>query len=236
LKRVALKPGSKVTEVEILQKRLAGASEALGIEMEGDTAERLFFFLGELAKWNKAYNLVGRRTAWPDLVEHCIDSLSPLMVTGPISEDSRVIDIGTGAGFPGIPLYLAEGPFGLVLLEAVRKKVAFLRHVKRSMGLEGVEIEGLRAEEAAKRQELKGHFDLALMRAVADWRKALTLATGLLTPGGRMVILAGSGAADEMGRAQAYLEKTGFRLEKTRSSRRLTGRDTAVLSLERTAG
>lgn len=222
--------------MELLQERLGGAGKALGIEIDEQAAERLFFFLGELAKWNKAYNLVGRRTAWPELVEHCIDSLSPLLVTGTIGGDNRAIDIGTGAGFPGIPLYLAGDPFDLVLLEVVRKKVAFLRHVKRSMGLEKIQVEGLRAEDAAKQQGMKAAFDLVLMRAVADWRKALTLGKGFLKQGGRMVLLAGSGAADELGRAQTHLEKTGFRLERTRSSRRLTGRDTVVLSLERTAG
>lgn len=204
--------------------------------MDQEVAEKLFVFLGELSKWNKAYNLVGRKTTWPDLVEHCVDSLSPLMVTGDISSDTRVIDIGTGAGFPGIPLYLVEGPFPLVLLEAMRKKVAFLRHVKRNMGLGEITVQGIRAEEAAKNKSLAESFDLAVMRAVADWRKAILLGKGLLKPGGMMVILAGAGAADEMGKAQLYLQKTGFQLAKSRSSRRLTGRDTAVVGLEKAAG
>ncbi len=179
---------------------------------------------------------MGRKTTWPDLVEHCVDSLSPLLVTGDIGSDSRVIDIGTGAGFPGIPLYLVEGPFQLVLLEVMRKKVAFLRHVKRSMGLEGIQVEGVRAEEAAKSKSLAESFDLAVMRAVADWRKALLLGRGLLRPGGMIVILAGAGAAEEMGKAQLYLQKTGFQLAKSRSSRRLTGRDTAVVGLVKAGG
>ncbi len=219
-----------------MRERLEKTGKTLGIEIGEEAAERLFTFLGELSKWNKAYNLVGRRTTWPDLVEHCIDSLSPLMVTGYIGGDSQVIDIGTGAGFPGIPLYLVNGPFELVLLESMRKKVAFLRHIKRSMGLEQVRVEGARAEEAATRRRLGAGCDLALMRAVTDWRRALLLGRGLLKPEGKMVMLAGPGAAGEMERAQTYLQKTGFRLAKTRSSRRLTGRDTVVLSLERTAG
>ncbi len=229
-------PGGKGTSVEYLQERLERAGRVLGVEIPAGAPERLFAFLGELAKWNKAYNLVGRRTTWPDLVEHCIDSLSALLVTGALAEETRAVDIGTGAGFPGIPLYLVGGPFELVLLEATRKKIAFLRHIKRSMALDGVRVEGLRAEEAAKKSGLRGSFDLALMRAVTDWRKALPLGSGFLKESGRLVLLAGAAAVEEIGKAQNYLQKAGFRLDRTRSSRRLTGRETAVLSLERTAG
>lgn len=222
--------------MEFLRERLEKTEKALGVELKEGAAENIYVFLEELGKWNRAYNLVGRRATLHDLVEHCIDSLSAMMVTGCISEDSKVIDIGTGAGFPGIPLYLVAGPFEMVLLEAVRKKVAFLRHVKRRMGLEQVRVEGLRAEEAAKREELGAGFDLALLRAVTDWRKALPLGRGLLKPKGKMVMLAGPGAAGEMERAQDYLRKTGFLIGEERSSRRITGRDTAVLSLERIGG
>ncbi len=222
-----------MTALELLREKLERAGRALGIEIGEEAAESLFVFLGELAKWNKAYNLVGRRTTWPDLVDHCIDSLSVLLVVKDLGEDSRIIDIGTGAGFPGIPLYLTAGPFDLVLLEVVRKKVAFLRHVKRSMELEGVQVLALRAEAAARQKDMAAGFDLALMRAVADWRKAVLLGKGLVRPGGEMVMLCGPKAAEEMGKAGMYLQKSGFRLAKTRSSRRLTGRDTAVMSLEK---
>ncbi len=221
--------------MELLQEKLGKASRALGVEIDEEAAKRLFVFLGELAKWNKAYNLVGRKTTWPDLVDHCVDSLSTLLVIEGLGEDSRVIDIGTGAGFPGIPLYLTRGPFGLVLLEVVRKKVAFLRHVKRSMGMEQAQVLAKRAEELSRQKDMGATFDLALMRAVADWRKAIPLGKGLVRPGGAMVMLCGTGAAEEIGKAEAYLQKAGFRLAKTRSSRRLTGRDTAVLSLEKIA-
>jgi 16S rRNA (guanine527-N7)-methyltransferase len=215
-----------------LRQRLERAARSLGKELRADATPRLLAYLEELNRWNKAYNLVGRRSTWEELVEHAIDSLAILMVVGEL-EGRRSVDVGTGAGLPGIPLYLAAGPFELALVESTRKKIAFLQHSKRMLEMERIEVVGARAEEAGKEIGRKGSYDLVMMRAVADSGKAMALARLFLREGGSLVLLVGKKAADELSRRQTALERAGYRLEKSRSAQRLTGRDTAVVVLRR---
>lgn len=139
-----------------------------------------------LRKWGERVNLSSVLTEREIIIKHLIDSLT---VAEFMPSGSRVIDIGTGAGFPGIPLYIHDGSLRVTLVESVGKKVAFLKHMKRSLGLSGIDIYHSRAEEIA--DSMRGCFDRATFRAVGSMDTIVALGAPYLDIGGEMVIMKG---------------------------------------------
>jgi 16S rRNA (guanine527-N7)-methyltransferase len=120
-------------------------------------------YLKELLEWNKKFNLTAITDPEEIRIKHFEDSLTLLQAIQ--LKDQSVIDVGTGAGFPGIPLKIVCPEIKLTLLEATKKKVEFLKHIVSILNLQEVEIIWGRAEEIIKRK--RESFDLALSRAVA---------------------------------------------------------------------
>lgn len=139
-----------------------------------------------LRKWGRRINLSSVLTDREIIIKHLIDSLTVAEFMPP---GSRVIDIGTGAGFPGIPLYIYDPSLNVTLLESVGKKVAFLKDVKRSLGLNGIDIHHGRAEEVDR--GMGGAFDRITSRALGSVSAVVALGTPYLDIGGEMVIMKG---------------------------------------------
>lgn len=139
-----------------------------------------------LRKWGRRINLSSVLTNREIIIKHLIDSLTVAEFMPP---GSRVIDIGTGAGFPGIPLYIYDPSLNVTLLESVGKKVAFLKDVKRSLGLNGIDIHHGRAEEVDR--GMGGAFDRITSRALGSVSAVVALGTPYLDIGGEMVIMKG---------------------------------------------
>ena len=139
-----------------------------------------------LRKWGSRINLSSVLTDREIIIKHLIDSLTVAEFMPP---DSRVIDIGTGAGLPGIPLSIYDPSLKVTLLESVGKKVAFLRDVKRSLGLNGIDIHHGRAEEVDR--GMRGGFDRVTFRALGNVGTVVALGTPYLDIGGEMVIMKG---------------------------------------------
>ncbi len=131
----------------------------LGID-PGDSFVSLFAtYLQELKKWNRAYNLTSLKSDKDIVIKHFLDSLLYLVF---IPERGRSLaDVGSGAGFPGVPLALARPELNVALIEPSRKKVAFLNHIKRALSLDNVEVLGARVEEIRDRR-----FDIVVTRAL----------------------------------------------------------------------
>ena len=139
-----------------------------------------------LRKWGKRVNLTSVLTDREIIIKHLIDSLTVAEFMPP---GSRVLDIGTGAGFPGIPLSIYDSSLRLTLIESVGKKVAFLKHAKRSLGLSNVDIRQARAEELTG--SMSGRFDRVTSRAVGSIDTVITLAAPYLDIEGKVVIMKG---------------------------------------------
>jgi len=167
-----------VTEAAILDvlRRLAG-SESLPQFLRLRT---------ELFDWNTRVNLTAITEPVEVLLKHFLDSLALLEVVDP--ERARVLDIGAGAGFPGLPLKLARPQWRIVLLEATGKKVAFQRHIIETLGLENVEAIHGRAEEIAHKPAYRASFDLVTARAVAALPVLLEYAAPFCRVGGRILL------------------------------------------------
>ena len=168
----------------------------------------------ELALWNQRVNLTSV-TQYPEVqAKHFVDSLTVcLAFPGGMAPQLRVVDVGAGAGFPGLPLKLAFPDIRLALVESAGKKARFLEHLVASLGLSGVEVHTGRAEELAHRPELRETFDLALSRGVALLPALLEYTLPFCCLGGRAVLLKHGGIEDELAGAARALDLLGGSLE-----------------------
>lgn len=168
----------------------------------------------ELVDWNERFNLTAI-TDWEGiLVRHFLDSLSCLkaLPRKSLAAGARVIDVGTGAGFPGLPLKLICPEMQLTLLEATGKKVTYLEHVVRALGLKGVKIVHGRAEELGHDPAHRERYDWALARAVAEMPVLAEYLLPLVRVGGAILAQKGEGAAAEVHAAEAAITTLGGRV------------------------
>lgn len=170
----------------------AGASE-IGVRLSNGQIEAFLQYVHLLLKWNRRVNLIGTDDPSEIVIRHLIDSLLFLEVF-PAGSPLRVVDLGSGAGLPGIPIKIARPEDTIVLVESRAKKAAFLREAARLIRLPGITVHEERIEEIAGDPDHCGRYDVVVMRAVSpeDWLgTALRLARG----GGRVILSRGKGAA-----------------------------------------
>ena len=160
----------------------------LGVE-RGKEA-KLAAYLGELARWNEKTNLTALETDLERVTVLVVQSLQMDRAVPP-SRELMVLDIGAGNGAPGLVLAVVHPYWRLDLLEPNKRKVAFLKHVARSLGLANVKVLNARAEELAEEVSYRWAYDAVLSRATAKLGNLIALADPFLAPGGRLVTLKG---------------------------------------------
>ncbi len=186
---------------------LAGA----GVSLAAGQVETLAAYEGAVIAANERFNLIARGPG-ASVRDHILDSLS-LMATGEIVAGRRGCDIGSGAGFPGLPLKIAVSGLELMLIEANAKKAAFLRKVIEELALKGVEVFQGRAEEAGRDAAWRESMDLVFSRAVATLPVLLEYALPLTRVGGRFLAMKGPKVAAELGPGKEAARRLGGRLE-----------------------
>lgn len=185
---------------------------AYNISLSDHQIGQFAIYLRELAIWNAHTNLTAITSDEGVRVRHFLDSLTVASVVD-LSAPLRVIDVGTGAGFPGLALKIAFPHLHVALLEATGKKLTFLRHVCDQMGITaGVDFIHQRAEEAGHTRGQRERYDLVLARAVARLPVLLEYLLPLARVGGRCVALKGVTAEAEAADSARALGKLGGRL------------------------
>lgn len=173
---------------------LLKGAEQIGVPLPLPVVERYLFYIEELKQWNERINLTAVTGDREIAAKHFLDSLTIV----PYLRGARtVLDIGTGAGFPGVPLKILSPAIALCLLEASQKKCFFLRHIVRGLKLEGVTIVRGRAEDKNIQERYANGFDLVLSRAVADLPTSLQLALPYAKEGGYIVGMRGKRGEEE---------------------------------------
>lgn len=159
----------------------------LGLAMDAAGVERLLAYLAELMKWSRRVNLIARDTPEAQAVEtHFLDSLTLLPFVDE-TEAPHLLDVGSGAGFPGLALACVRPDARFTLCEPRQKRVSFLRHVIRTLGLANVEVVAERVE--AHLPDWPGRFTHLTSRAVAEPAAFLPLVRPLVTPGARVLLM-----------------------------------------------
>lgn len=162
------------------QDALRSDARALGVDLDADQAGRLATFAGLLEHWNRSFNLVSRQDVGRLHARHLLDSLSAV----PWLAGTSIMDLGTGAGLPGLPLAIAQPQRSFTLVDRSSRKIRFVGNACRSLGLDNVtpvagDVRGLPAD---------SRFDTIVARAVADMAAVWALGRARLRPGGRLVM------------------------------------------------
>jgi 16S rRNA (guanine527-N7)-methyltransferase len=192
-----------------------GAKE-WSLELTSEQVEAFELYYQQLIAWNERGNLTAITDYKEVQVKHFLDSLSCLQVLTPLAPRTRCIDIGAGAGFPGLPLKIVRPQMRLALLEATGKKVLFLEHIVGELGLRDVEIIKGRAEELGRQAAHREVYEVAVARAVAQLVVLLEYALPLLAIGGIFVAQKGAEIEDEVEAAQSALLILGGRMKGVR--------------------
>jgi len=189
---------------------LVEGAKAFGIYLDGKAIRAFELYLKELLKWNQKINLTAIRSEKGMVLKHFLDSLS---VTPYLPKHSFILDIGSGAGFPGIAIKIVQPTLEVTLIDSVRKKVDFQRHILRMLGLKGTEAIHGRVQDKGILQGLGGRFDIVLSRAFSDLQTFLALSFPFLIEGGTVIAMKGEVDDKEM-RLLTETEGTRYRLKK----------------------
>jgi 16S rRNA (guanine527-N7)-methyltransferase len=189
-----------------MDKLVRAARQLFGVHLMGRQVVALMTLENELLAWNDKFNLTAIRDTEGIRTKHFLDSFSCVLAWKE-NPPKRLIDVGTGAGFPGIPLKILYPYMELTLVESVGKKSNFCRHVIEILKLETVEVLTARAEEVGQIPERRESYDWAVARAVANLPVLSEYLLPLVKVGGRMLAQKG-----HRGPAEAHNAENAFRL------------------------
>lgn len=187
------------TEFNIPQvlTRLSSSVEELGLALPPEAPDKLIIMLQMLLEWNERLNLTAIRNPMQAVTLHFIDSLSCLVFDSVWKAGSSVIDVGTGAGFPGIPLLVAKPSLKVTLLDSLAKRLDFVKEVCVVLGLDARCIHS-RAEDAGRKPILREAFDIGVSRAVAKLAVLAEYCLPLVKVGGSFLAMKGPSVDEEL--------------------------------------
>ncbi len=175
---------------ERLQSMLIDGAAALGIALTPPAAHVLIEYIALMRRWARAYNLTAVREPRRMVSHHLLDSLAIL----PFVEGQRVLDVGSGAGLPGIPLAVARRDWTITLLDSNGKKVRFLRHAVTRLDITNIDV----VQQRVERYRPADKFDTLVSRALMSAPKLIASAGSLVRPGGRVILLKGRNPESEV--------------------------------------
>jgi 16S rRNA (guanine527-N7)-methyltransferase len=189
------------------------AALAMGISLKDNELELFDKYCEELLFWNRRINLVSIKSKSDIPIKHFIDSLTLLPYIK--NTTSQVLDIGAGAGFPGIPLKIAMNSLRVFLVDSSRKKCSFLKHVIRILNLKDTTVILKRAENLIDDKNYRGRFEVVTSRATFKLSSFLQIGTHFLSPGGVLIAMKGQNSDDEITEASKICHDLGFNYVKS---------------------
>lgn len=185
--------------------------KALGLELNDEQIKNFYDFMNILIEKNKVMNLTGITEPKEVILKHFIDSLTILKY---INKSDTVIDVGTGAGFPGLPLRISDTSLKMTLLDSLNKRINFLNEVIEHTSLDKVNTIHGRAEDFGKNVEYREKYDIATSRAVAPTNILLEYMMPFIKVGGKCICMKGGNCDEEIENAKNAIKILGGKIEK----------------------
>ncbi|QXM07017.1 16S rRNA (guanine(527)-N(7))-methyltransferase RsmG [Crassaminicella indica] len=193
-----------MNNVELLEE----GSKELGLNLNSDQINQFLKYKDLLIEWNKKMNLTAITEEREVMIKHFLDSLC-CMTLPFIKKNSKVIDVGTGAGFPGIPINIYDPTISLTLLDSLNKRIKFLQEVCENLGLKAVDFQHGRAEDFGKNKNFRQSYDIAVARAVAPLNVLCEYCLPFVSIGGYFICQKGPNIDEEMKDAKKAIEVLG---------------------------
>jgi len=191
---------------------IVDGAKAFDLDLDRRHTELFAAHATELLHWNKTTNLTTIIDPFEVAVKHFVDSLAPARMIAP---GATLLDIGSGGGFPGIPLKVVIPALSITLIDASRKKINFLKHVIRVLKLERIEALHIRVEELADDHAYRNRFNIITSRALTDLKSFIRRALPLLTANGQIIALKGKVDELEVENLRSYAAKKQKQSEST---------------------
>ncbi len=182
-------------KTELFKSHIFKACRAMEFNISQEQADQMTLYAEHLATWNKKINLTAITDPRQMAEKHFIDSMA---VVPFIKPDACLIDMGSGGGFPGIVIKLMRPDIKIVLLDSVRKKISFLKHIIRLLELKDIDAVQARAEDICRDDAFAAQFDGVISRAFADLSKFIDLARPFIKKGGVIYAMKGKHGPDEI--------------------------------------
>lgn len=197
----------------IFSEILVQAANDYGLELNTTQVENFTRYFELLVEWNEKINLTAITAPQDVAVKHMIDSLSCYDESF-FKSGAKIIDVGTGAGFPGIPLKIFRSDLKLTLFDSLNKRILFLKAVAEQLGINDIEFVHSRAEDGGKSKQHREQYDIAVSRAVAKLDLLCEWCLPFVAVGGFFIALKGSKYSEEVDEARGALERLGGEIVK----------------------
>lgn len=192
---------------DLLKKECA----ELGVNLSDAKCSQFKRYYELLTEWNKKINLTRITEPEEVVIKHFVDSLTLLKYCD-IPKGAKIIDVGTGAGFPGVPLKIARPDIELTLLDSLNKRLNFLKEICRDIGIQA-QLVHLRAEEGSRKPEFRDSFDVAVSRAVAGLNVLTEYCLPYVRKDGAFIAMKGPNLTQELTEAETAVKTLGGRVE-----------------------
>lgn len=191
--------------------KLISIGKQINVDINEEQANKFYKYMELLLEWNEKMNLTAITEPDEVILKHFIDSIT---VEKYINKEAKIIDVGTGAGFPGIPLSIIRNDLNITLMDSLNKRIKFLDEVVEKNNLINVDTVHSRAEELARNTDYREKFDVATSRAVASLNVLLEYMVPFVKVGGYCICMKGSNVDEELDNAKKALDVLNCKVEK----------------------
>lgn len=198
-------------EERIFKEELRKSAETIGVILSDEMLNKFYDYKNMIIEWNKNINLTAITEDTEFIIKHFVDSIT---ISKYIDADKKIIDIGTGAGFPGIPLNIANNSNKTILFDSLNKRLKVLEEIINKLGLKNITTLHGRAEETFKNKEYREKFDIATSRAVAALNVLVELMLPAVKVGGICICMKGNNAEEEIDDANKAIKEMGGEIVK----------------------